>query len=139
MLYVFRDPRLFARGWAVILVVLVVLGIVLEFTTGGTLLPGLLNFDWTHDILHVGLLALALYMGWRAPFGQVVFYARIYGVAGLALAVAGFIPAAHDGLAVLGLYLEPLENIVHGAIAVWGLASGFWTAPVRLAFGSNRS
>lgn len=131
-----NDPRFFARGWAAILLALVLVGFTSRLLGVGALLPGLLEFDLTHDLLHVGLLLLAVYMGWRAPLGQAVVYARVFGVFGLLVAIAGFIPPAADAIAdASGWHFELLENIVHAAVAVWGIMAGFRThaAPIRAA------
>lgn len=120
------DPRFFARGWSVILAVLVAVGLGTEFLSRGHLIPGFLEFDWTHDGLHVGLLALALFMGFRASPRAVQNYAKTVGFGGLALALLGFIPASNQLLVnTFALHLELGENVVHGLLGAWGLACGY--------------
>ena len=116
------EPRTFARGWAAILAVLVAVGVTTEFTSHGRFIPGFLAFDWTHDALHVGLLTLALFMGFRATNRAVFMYAVTFGFGGLVIATLGFIPATNHLLATaFGLHLELGENIVHGLLGAWGI------------------
>lgn len=127
-----RRPRTFALGWGAVLLVLVAAGVILEFAAAGRFLPHFLAFDWTHDGLHIALLALAAYMGFGAPERVVLAYARIFGLAGLLIAAAGTVPATHEWLGrSIGLHLEVGENVVHGLIGAWGLVVGFPRAAPR--------
>lgn len=79
-----------------------------------------LGFDWTHNIVHVVLAAIALYVGFAAPANYVGTYAKVFGIVYLALGVAGFF------VADLGiLHLELGENLVHLVIGLWGVVAGF--------------
>jgi hypothetical protein len=120
-----RDPRAFARGWAVLLVGLVGGGFVSRAVGRGALVPGFLEFDLVHDLLHVGLLGLALYFGWFAPAPATRIYARTFGFGGLAIALLGVVPATNAMLQDLGLHLEMGEHVVHALLGIWGLAAGF--------------
>ncbi|MBI2077198.1 MAG: DUF4383 domain-containing protein [Euryarchaeota archaeon] len=79
-----------------------------------------LGFDWTHNIVHVVLAAVALYVGFMATGNLVPLYAKVFGIVYAALGVFGFI------VADLGiLHLELGENLVHLVIGVWGVCAGF--------------
>lgn len=123
-------PATFARGWAVVLAGLVLLGISLEFARSPRLVPGFLEFDWTHDLLHVVLLGLAVHFGWLAQPKATRTYARVFGIGGLFVAAVGFFPpsaaALHD---LTGWHSELGENVVHGALGAWGLVAGFLRTP----------
>jgi hypothetical protein len=110
----------------VLLIALAVGGGLLELVGLPRLVPGFLEFDWTHDALHVFLLGLAAYMGFWASYRVGLWYARIYGFGGLAIAVAGALPTSQSWLhSRVGLHLEIGENLVHALIGIWGLAVGF--------------
>lgn len=120
------QPRMFARGWAVVLLGLVLVGIPLGFTEHADLLPGLLEFDWTHDLLHVVLLGLAVHFGWFARSDATRTYARTFGIGGLLVATVGFVPAAAASVhAATGWHFELGENVVHAALGIWGTVAGF--------------
>jgi hypothetical protein len=120
------EPRSFARAWAVVLAALVLAGITLELAGRPALVPGFLEFDWTHDLLHVVLLGLAVHFGWLARPAATRTYARVFGIGGLLVAAIGFIPATaaalHDATA---WHSELGENAVHGLLGVWGSIAGF--------------
>ena len=119
-------PRSFARGWAFLLVALVGLGMTLELVGAPRFLPGFLEFDWTHDALHVVLLGLAVYFGWFAQAGTARRYAQAFGVGGLLVALTGFVlPLADAVHAATGWHFELGENLVHGILGVWGAVAGF--------------
>ena len=119
-------PRAFARGWTAVLAGLVAVGLTLEALGQPRLVPGLLEFDWTHDLLHVVLLALAAYFGWLARPASMRRYAQAFGIGGLVVAVVGFVPAWADAVhAGTGWHFELGENVVHAALGIWGTFSGF--------------
>jgi hypothetical protein len=119
-------PRIFARGWAAVLAGLVLVGIPLELAGRAELLPGLLEFDWTHDLLHVVLLGLAVHFGWLAQPGATRVYARTFGIGGLLVAAIGSVPAAAAAVhAASGWHFELGENVVHAALGAWGTVAGF--------------
>ncbi|HUR24704.1 MAG TPA: hypothetical protein VM327_01665 [Candidatus Thermoplasmatota archaeon] len=122
----FLQPRSFARGWAIVLAGLVVLGIPLELMGNAALLPGFLEFDWTHDLLHVVLLGLAIHFGWfAAPPGTQV-YARIFGIGGLLVGATGFTPPLAGSVHhLVGWHFEVGEDLVHTALGLWGSVAGF--------------
>jgi hypothetical protein len=124
------QPRSFARGWAGLLVVLVVAGIALEVAGRPRLVPGFLEFDWPHTLLHVVLLGLAVHFGWFAQAAATRTYAKVFGVGGLVVAATGFIPLAAGAVhEATGWHFELGENLVHGLLGLWGATAGFRRAP----------
>lgn len=96
----------------------------MEETAGGVTVKAtsFLAFDWTHNVLHVVLAAVALYVGF-GPVGAAMTtnYARYFGIVYLALGVLGFfVPALGP------LHLELGENVIHLLIGGWGAYAGFF-------------
>lgn len=120
------DPKWYARVTGFALAATALLGIVMEMATDGDFIAGFLEFDWTHDILHVVLAAAAIGAGFAAGGSYAQLYAKIFGVVYTGLAVAGFI--APDLLSFLGVHLELGENLVHLVIGGWGIVTGFFGA-----------
>jgi hypothetical protein len=119
-------PKAFARGWAVVLAALVVIGLALQVSGHPRLLPGLLEFDWTHTLLHVVLLGLAAYFGWMAAPTAARTCARVFGVGGLLVALTGLIPPLAGGVhSATGWHFELGEDLLHGAVGIWGAVAGF--------------
>ena len=119
------SPRGFARGWAAVLLGLVLVGIPLELASRPALLPGFLEFDWTHDLLHVVLLGLAVHFGWFARPAATRTYARTFGVGGLVVACVGVVPWSAGLVHVAtGWHFELGENLVHAALGAWGMVAG---------------
>jgi NO-binding membrane sensor protein with MHYT domain len=82
-----------------------------------------LAFDWTHNIVHVVLAAVALYVGFMAPANLCNLYAKTFGIVYLGLGVAGFF---WNGISATVLHLELGENLVHIVIGAWGVTCGFF-------------
>lgn len=103
------------------------LGILLNAIGQGGLLGGFLSFDWTHNIVHVLLAAIALTMGFgSASVATQKMAAKVFGVVYLGLAIVGFLSGTIFGLGtLLGLHLEIGENLVHLALGAWGAYVGF--------------
>lgn len=120
------TAKIYARITGVALLATALLGIVMEVANKGTFVKGFLNFDWTHDILHVVLAGAALAAGFLADGAYARIYARVFGVVYTGLAIAGFVSA--DVVKSLGIHLELGENLVHAVIGAWGLVVGFWPA-----------
>lgn len=90
-------------------------------------MESILVFDWTHNVLHVVLAAVAGLFGWGS-FSQTVSAnaAKIVGVTYVALGVLGFVPAVVDALdSLLALNLEAGENLIHLTLGTWGAYAGF--------------
>jgi hypothetical protein len=86
-----------------------------------------LVFDWTHNVVHVALAAVALAFGFGS-FSEVLSAnaAKIVGVVYIGLGVLGFVPAVTSLLdSLLGLGLEVGENLIHLALGAWGAYAGF--------------
>lgn len=121
------DVRIYWRVSGIALAAVAVLGIVLSLATGGAFISGFLEFDWTHNIVHVALAAVALGLGFgnvdRAVSKNI---AKVIGVVYLGLGVVGFIGPVVEMLeSLLGLGLEVGENLVHLLIGAWGAYAGF--------------
>lgn len=118
---------LYWRVSGIALAAVAALGILMSAVGLGDLLGGFLSFDWTHNVVHVLLAALALGIGFSSvPATVSKGLAKVVGVVYVGLGVVGFFAgavAALDGL--LGLHLEIGENLVHLAIGAWGLYAGF--------------
>ena len=138
------DARTYARITGIALAATAVLGIILSLTASGDGRSGLfcseptkttctgdasensfLAFDWTHNSLHVILAVVALSVGFaKIPTTYVKYYAIIFGVVYLGLAITGWVqPTA---LAFLNVHLELGENLVHAVIGLWGVIVGFF-------------
>lgn len=116
------SPRMYARITGIALAAVALLGIVMELAADGSFIPGFLEFDWTHDIVHVVLAAVALFVGFGASPAFARTYAKLFGVVYLALGVVGFFVAD-----LVILQLELGENLVHLLIGAWGVAAGFFS------------
>lgn len=91
------------------------------------IMESILVFDWTHNIVHIGLFAVAALFGFGS-FSETASAnaAKIVGVTYLALGVLGFVPAVVDLLdSLLFLHLEAGENILHLLLGSWGAYAGF--------------
>lgn len=95
-----------AAGWIFLLI-----GILGFFITD---LLGLIQFDTTHNIVHLVLGVLGIAAGQNANWSRL--YAQVFGVIYLLLGVVGFFLADF-----LGLHLEVTENLVHIILGAWGL------------------
>lgn len=84
-----------------------------------------LAWDTTHNVLHVALGLLALYVGFapRPALGPLT-YGKAFGVLYTLLALIGFI--APTSLVSLGLTFETGENLIHLVVGVLGLVAGFY-------------
>lgn len=120
------DVTTFWRISGVAVAAVAVLGIVLNAVDNGNLLGSFLTFDWTHNIVHVVLAAIALVMGFATvAMNTSKMVAKVFGAVYLLLGVAGFISAGLFGLGdAIGLELEIGENLVHLVIGAWGLYAG---------------
>lgn len=120
--------RLYWRASGLALAAVALLGIALNATANAALLgSGFLAFDWTHNVVHVLLAAVALVLGFAAVDVAVSKgVAKVVGLVYLGLAVVGFLSATVFGIGtLLGLHLELGENLVHLLIGGWGAYVGF--------------
>lgn len=94
----------------------------------GVLSLDFLAWDTTHNVLHVVLGAIALYVGFAAtPYLDAITYGKVFGVIYTFLALAGFASANVLGLGpILGLHLELGENLIHLLVGAAGLVAGFY-------------
>lgn len=126
------NLRLYWRLSGVALAGVAALGIVLNLIYVEPFLgdPSFLLFDWTHNVLHVVLAAIALTFGFgRFAEATSAMMAKVIGVTYLALGALGFVPAVADALdSLLGLHLELGENLIHLTLGAWGAYAGF-TSP----------
>ncbi|GAX90628.1 DUF4383 domain-containing protein [Effusibacillus lacus] len=102
----------FARvaGW-----IFIVLGILGFFVNN---LFGLIQFDVAHNAVHLllGVLGLAAASG-----NQSQLYSAVVGAVLVILGAAGFFLPS-----MLGIHLEPVENILHLVLGGWGLYAGVY-------------
>jgi hypothetical protein len=117
------NPTMYARVTGLALAAVALLGIVMNLLNSPTLLADFLAFDWAHNIVHVVLAGVALFVGFTNGGAYARNYARIFGIVYTGLAVFGFIPGTSLGF--MGIGLELGENLVHLVIGLWGLAAGF--------------
>lgn len=119
--------RVYWKISGVALAAVAALGILLNAVGLGDLLGGFLTFDWTHNVVHVLLAAIALTLGFGSASAAVQkSVAKVFGVVYLALAIVGFLSGSIFGLGtLLGLNLEIGENLVHLALGAWGAYVGF--------------
>ncbi|PWK13901.1 DUF4383 domain-containing protein [Tumebacillus permanentifrigoris] len=104
--------RTFARvaGWLFLL-----LGILGFFVTD---LLGLIQFDSTHNIIHLVLGLVGIAAGQSDNAAK--WFAKVFGVIYLLLGIVGFFFPM-----LAGLHLEVTENLVHLVVGAWGVYVGF--------------
>lgn len=91
----------------------------------GFLALNFLAWDTTHNVLHVLLGAIGLYVGFAPrPVLDPLLYGKVFGAVYTLLALVGFV--APTGLAFLGVGLELGENLIHLLVGVLGLVAGFY-------------
>lgn len=139
------SPRIYAQVTGIALAAIALLGIVLStmgqgghagifcqeavFCEGEAAESSFLGFDWTHNVVHVLLAAVALFVGFSSKRHRAATYAKVFGTVYVALAIVGFIPPVANLLdTLLALHLELGENLVHLLIGGWGVVTGFFGA-----------
>jgi hypothetical protein len=92
-----------------------------------------LAWDQTHNVLHIVLGAVALYVGFSAkPAIDPILYGKAFGALYVVLAVLGFASPTLFGLgAAMGLHLELAENLLHLVLGGLGLVAGFYVLDVE--------
>jgi hypothetical protein len=119
---------------AIALAAVAALGIVINilggnyaYTPDAALMQDVLVFDWTHNVVHVALAALAGAFGFGSFSHEAsANTAKVIGVVYIALGVLGFVPAVAGALeSLIGLGLEAGENVIHLLLGAWGAYAGF--------------
>jgi hypothetical protein len=120
-----KNPVTYWRVSAIALGAVAVLGILLNSIGQSELLgANFLAFDWTHNIVHVVLAAVAAVFGFgNLGAGITKTMAIVFGFVYAGLGILGFI--AGDALSGIGLHLELGENLVHIILGAWALTAGF--------------
>lgn len=121
------DVRVFWQVSGIALAAVALLGIAMSLFAGGAFINGFLEFDWTHNVVHVVLAALALVFGFgNIDVGVSKTTAKVVGIVYLLLGILGFVPPVVTMLGdVLALHLELGENLVHLVVGAWGVVTGF--------------
>lgn len=131
---IFSNVNLYWRVSAIALAAVALLGITLTAIGGNNAyvpnveaMESILVFDWTHNIVHVALAAVAALFGFASiSQGVSANAAKIVGVVYIGLGVAGFVPGVVEALdSLIGLHLEAGENVIHLTLGVWGAYAGF--------------
>ncbi len=119
------NPVTYWRVSAVALAAVALLGVLLNSIGQADLLgANFLAFDWTHNVVHILLAAVAAVFGFaNLGAGLTKTMAIVFGFVYAGLGVVGFI--AGDILGVIGLHLELGENLVHVLLGGWALTAGF--------------
>jgi hypothetical protein len=122
---VILDPVTYWRVSAIALTAVALLGFVVNLFAGnGEGIPSFLEFDYTHNIVHVVLAGAAFVFGFGVtPSNLTKVFAIVFGFVYAGLGVFGFIAPA--GLDFLHLHLEVGENLVHLALGAYALVAGF--------------
>ncbi len=112
-------PKFYTKATGIFLAIIGLTGFILP-----SKFLGFLTLETNHNILHLLLGAIALYVGFAgAPKNQVLMYSKAFGIGYLLLGLAGF---AYSGtLSFIGVSLGIGENITHVLLGLWGIASGF--------------
>lgn len=121
------TAKTYAQLTGVVVGAVALLGIVLNATSNATLLGAdFLAFDWTHNIVHVALAAIGLYVGFGgASASMQKNYAIVFGAVYAILGIVGFVGVT----TIAGIGLEIGENIVHLVIGALGVYAGTMGSP----------
>ena len=121
--------KLYARMTGLILLLTGVMG----FMTDDLL--GLIQFDSVHNMIHLLIAAVALYVGFGTDDTWLPhLFAEVTGFVYVLLGLAGFMSPVLFGL--LGpLHLEPLENLLHLMLGLWGIGVTIGIGKTRMAHG----
>ena len=95
----------------------------------GFLIAGLgpiLQFDTAHNVIHLVIAVVALYIGFaNVGPGVLVGFAKIFGVVYLLLGIVGWFAPSLFGILGTGFNLEWGENLIHLVLGSWGAWIGF--------------
>lgn len=118
--------KLYARMTGLILLIVGIMG----FLTDD--LMGLIQFDSVHNMLHLLIAAVALYIGFGTedPWLSHLF-AEVMGFVYVLLGLVGFISPTFFNL--LGpFHLEPVENLLHLVLGLWGIGVTIGAGKTRM-------
>lgn len=130
----FANVNIYWKTSAIALAAVALLGIIVNaiggnfaYTPDVGAMEGILVFDWTHNVVHVLLAAIAGAFGFGSFSSKLsANAAKVVGIVYLALGVLGFVPAVTGLLeSTLGLGLEVGENLIHVTLGAWGAYAGF--------------
>jgi hypothetical protein len=97
-------------------------------------LLGLIQFDSVHNMIHLLIAAIALYVGFGTDDTWLSLFAEVMGFIYVLLGLAGFMNPTLFGL--LGpLHLEPLENLLHLMLGLWGIGVTIGIGKTRMVHG----
>lgn len=131
---ILANVDIYWKTSAIALAAVALLGIVVNLAGGNfaytpdvSAMEGILVFDWTHNVVHVALAAVAGAFGFGSFSSKLsANAAKVVGVVYLALGVLGFVPAVTELLeSSIGLGLEVGENLIHVTLGAWGAYAGF--------------
>lgn len=97
------------------------------YVPNAEVMESILVFDWTHNVVHIALFAVAAAFGFGS-FSKTLSAnaAKTVGVVYIALGVLGFVPPVVEALdSLLALHLEAGENVLHLLLGTWGAYAGF--------------
>ena len=119
--------KLYARMTGLILLITGIMG----FLTDNLL--GLIQFDSVHNMIHLLIAAFALYVGFGTDDTRLPhLFAEVMGFVYVLLGLAGFMNPMLFGL--LGpFHLEPLENLLHLLLGLWGIGVTIGIGRTRMA------
>lgn len=118
--------KLYWKITAPALVAVAALGFVLNLVGAGAFLPRFLEFDVAHNIVHLLLAGVGLYLAFGATGALAKTMAKVVGIVYLGLAAVGFLSSTVFGIgSLLGLHLELGENLLHLALGSWAAYAGF--------------
>jgi hypothetical protein len=118
--------KLYARMTGLILLITGTMG----FLTDNLL--GLIQFDSVHNMIHLLIAAVALYVGFGEDGRLPYLFAELMGIVYVLLGLAGFLnPTLFE---LLGpLHLEPFENLLHLMLGLWGIGVTIGIGRTRMA------
>ena len=119
--------KLYARMTGLIMLITGIMG----FLTDDLL--GLIQFDSVHNMIHLLIAAFALYVGFGTDdTGLPHLFTEVMGFIYVLLGLAGFMNPMLFGL--LGpFHLEPLENLLHLMLGLWGIGITIGIGRTRMA------
>lgn len=131
--------KVYAQVLGIVLLLIGILGFVpaLGGTTGfeSSSLLGIFPINNLHNVIHIVTGLLGIFAGFSAGGSYARVYALVFGVVYALVTILGFVVAPGTSVTFL-IGLVPLniaDNLLHAAIAVFGLAAYFMTSPQAVA------